>query len=113
MKTGDYIYKGIFALSLLCVAAVLAVGIHYGWRAFVADTFIVPSDSMQPTLMPGDKVKVDKLIFGARIYKSLDFTDGRLECWRTRGRRGLRPNDIIVFNYPINDGKIGFKINYT
>ena len=33
MKTGDYIYKGIFALSLLCVAAVLAVGIHYGWRA--------------------------------------------------------------------------------
>ena len=64
MKTGDYIYKGIFALSLLCVAAVLAVGIHYGWRAFVADTFIVPSDSMQPTLMPGDKVKVDKLIFG-------------------------------------------------
>lgn len=113
MKTGDYIYKGIFALSLLCVAAVLAVGIHYGWRAFVADTFIVPSDSMQPTLMPGDKVKVDKLIFGARIYKSLDFTDGRLECWRTRGRRGLRPNDIIVFNYPINDGKIGFKINYV
>lgn len=113
MKTGDYIYKGIFALSLLCVAAVLAVGIHYGWRAFVADTFIVPSDSMQPTLMPGDKVKVDKLIFGARIYKSLDFTDGKLECWRTRGRRGLRPNDIIVFNYPINDGKIGFKINYV
>ena len=80
---------------------------------FVADTFIVPSDSMQPTLMPGDKVKVDKLIFGARIYKSLDFTDGRLECWRTRGRRGLRPNDIIVFNYPVNDGKIGFKINYV
>ena len=63
--------------------------------------------------MPGDKVKVDKLIFGARIYKSLDFTDGRLECWRTRGRRGLRPNDIIVFNYPVNDGKIGFKINYV
>ena len=113
MKVGDYIYKGIFALSLLCVATVLAVGIHYGWRAFVADTFIVPSDSMQPTLMPGDKVKVDKLIFGARIYKSLDFTDGRLECWRTRGRRGLRPNDIIVFNYPVNDGKIGFKINYV
>lgn len=113
MTIGTYIYKGIFALSLFCMAAVLAVGIHYGWRAFVADTFIVPSDSMQPTLMPGDKVKVDKLIFGARIYKSLDFTDGRLECWRTRGQRGLRPNDIIVFNYPVNGGKIGFKINYV
>ena len=36
-----------------------------------------------------------------------------MKCWRTRGRRGLRPNDIIVFNYPINDGKIGFKINYV
>ena len=49
MTIGTYIYKGIFALSLFCMAAVLAVGIHYGWRAFVADTFIVPSDSMQPT----------------------------------------------------------------
>ena len=102
---------------LWCCAAILAISlciaIHYGWRVFVADTFIIASESMQPTLLPGDRVKVDKTIFGARIYKSLDFTDGRMESWRTHGRRGLRHNDIVVFNYPINDGKMGFKINYV
>ena len=112
-KVGGYLYKAVTGVCILCVAAVLCVVLHYVRRALLSDTFIVPSDSMQPTLLPGDKVRVDKTIFGARIYKSLDFTDGKLECWRTRGRRGLRHNDIIVFNYPINDGKIGFKINYV
>ena len=73
-----------------------------------------PSDSMSPTLLPGDKVRVDKTVFGARLYTSLDFTDGRMESIRTGGRRGLRYNDIVVFNYPVNDkGRIGFKMNYV
>lgn len=92
----------------------LIVAVHYAWRALVADTFIVPSDSMRPTLLPGDRVKVDKTIFGARLYTSLDFTGGRMESVRTRGRRGLRCNDIIVFNFPLDDkGRIGFKMNYV
>ena len=94
-------------------AGALCVALHYGWRALVADTFIVPSDSMQPTLLPGDRVKVDKTVFGARLYTSLDFTGGRMESVRTRGRRGLRRGDIVVFNYPIQAGKMGFKINYV
>ena len=37
-----------------------------------------------------------------------------MESIRTRGRRGLRHNDIVVFNYPVNDkGRIGFKMNYV
>ena len=57
---------------------------------------------------------MDKTVFGARLYTSLDFTEGRMESIRTRGCRGLRYNDIVVFNYPVNDkGRIGFKMNYV
>ena len=107
-------YKVACGVCLVWLAVVLGVAVHYGWRALVADTFIIPSDSMSPTLLPGDKVRVDKTIFGARLYTSLDFSDGRMESVRTRGRRGLRYNDIVVFNYPVNDkGRIGFKMNYV
>lgn len=37
------------------------------------DYFTVPSESMCPTLMPGDKVIANKLILGARIYTDFDF----------------------------------------
>ena len=107
-------YKVACGVCLVWLAVVLGVAVHYGWRALVADTFVIPSDSMSPTLLPGDKVRVDKTVFGARLYTSLDFTDGRMESIRTRGRRGLRHNDIVVFNYPVNDkGRIGFKMNYV
>ena len=91
-------YKAACGVCLVWLAVVLGVAVHYGWRALVADTFVIPSDSMSPTLLPGDKVRVDKTVFGARLYTSLDFTDGRMESIRTRGRRGLRYNDIVVFN---------------
>lgn len=107
-------YKVACGVCLVWLAVVLGVAVHYGWRALVADTFVIPSDSMSPTLLPGDKVRVDKTVFGARLYTSLDFTEGRMESIRTRGRRGLRYNDIVVFNYPVNDkGRIGFKMNYV
>lgn len=114
MKAWNIVCKSVYALCAVWGVVILVLAVHYGWRALMADTFIIPSDSMSPTLLPGDKVRVDKTIFGARLYTSLDFTDGRMESVRTRGRRGLRYNDIVVFNYPVNDkGRIGFKMNYV
>lgn len=114
MKAWNIVCKSVYALCAVWGVVILVLAVHYGWRALMADTFIIPSDSMSPTLLPGDKVRVDKTIFGARLYTSLDFTDGRMESVRTRGRRGLCYNDIVVFNYPVNDkGRIGFKMNYV
>lgn len=59
-------YKAACGVCLVWLAVVLGVAVHYGWRALVADTFVIPSDSMSPTLLPGDKVRVDKTVFGAR-----------------------------------------------
>ena len=49
-------YKVACGVCLVWLAVVLGVAVHYGWRALVADTFVIPSDSMSPTLLPGDKV---------------------------------------------------------
>ena len=109
--------KWLNRISLMALCTVTFVILLYGiWlicRAFLFDQFVIPSDSMRPTLIPGDRVIVDKTIMGARIYTSLDFVPngGELKCWRTRGRRPIKHNDVAVFNFPHHDWRISFIIN--
>ena len=107
-------------VDILCrvVLFILLVGaLHFGRRIFIAERFIIPSESMSPTLEPGDKVWVNKLLYGARIYKSFDFEDhAPLKCFRMPGLRKIRPGDVVCFNYPFGYDKwtkIEFKINYV
>lgn len=98
--------------------SVLVIGaVHYGRRVFIAERFKIPTESMKPTLVPGDKVWVNKLLYGARIYKSFDFEDhAPLNCFRMPGFRKIRPGDVICFNAPLGYDKwtvIEFKINYV
>lgn len=62
-------------LAVLVVAVLLAVGI----KTFVVQAFKIPSESMEPTLMPGDRVVVNKL-----SYRAHDVNRG----------------DIVVFHRP-------------
>ena len=94
----------------------LLFGGYFALRAYAFDQFIIPTNSMQPTLIPGDRVIVNKFIAGARIYDSYDFSEGvRIQSHRTRGYRTIRTNDILIFNFPINwtKNRIEFKINYV
>ncbi|MCM1373294.1 MAG: signal peptidase I [Bacteroides sp.] len=102
----------IMMLPILIVTCFLT---YYGTRTFVADQFIIPSWSMAPTLVPGDRVVVNKLIMGARLYTDFNFRQGgqELKSIRMKGMRSLKHNDIAVFNYPQVGGRIAFKINYV
>ena len=82
-------------------------------RVFIFDYFTIPTESMWPTLRSGDKVVVNKLTMGARIYTDLNFNlDGQeLKSFRLKGFRGVRHNDIVVFNFANHGGKINFIIN--
>lgn len=109
-----YLDKAMDAFLYTSCAVIIIVGGYYLGRIFVADQFIIPSDSMAPTLQVGDRVWVNKLIAGARIYNDIDsVNNSNLQSWRTRGIRKVNRNDILIFNYPINKKKIAFKINYV
>jgi signal peptidase I len=78
----------------IIIAVILALVI----RAFVVQAFKIPSGSMIPTFQVGDRIFVNKFIYGARI----PFTDIRLPAVRQPIR-----GDIIVFRSP-EDGKKDF-----
>ncbi len=82
-------------------------------RICVFDYFTIPTESMCPTLKPGDKIVVNKLLMGGRIYKDLHFDkEGQeLESWRLKGWRSIQYNDICVFNFPHHRDKMSFVIN--
>lgn len=115
---GEDRYKKIFSkyyflFLKVFVLVLIYIGLRAALRVYVYETFWVPSDSMQPTLIPGDRVYVDKLAFGARLSdrKSSPTTDPSPSALRVVGLGALQRNDIIVFNLPVpyDRQKIGFK----
>lgn len=105
----------VFTVTTTIMIIVVCYIFLYAVQIFIADQFVIPTWSMSPTLVPGDHVVVNKLIIGARIYSELNFEEGgqELKSFRLKGIRRLRHNDIIVFNYPLVNGQISFKINYV
>jgi signal peptidase I len=70
---------------------VIAVLIALFIRAFIVQAFKIPSSSMEPTLLVGDHLLVNKFIYGIRI----PYTDIKLFQYK-KPERG----DIIVFIFP-------------
>ena len=71
--------------------AVLLIGVV---RGSLADHYVVPSGSMEPTLLPGDRVLVDKRAYGMHLpFTAIRFGTG------TPVARG----DIVIFDEP-NEG---------
>ena len=67
----------------------------------VVATFRIPTDSMQPTLLPGDNILVNKSIMGARIFDIWDMAEEKeVEIHRLPGMRKVKRNDVLVFHYP-------------
>lgn len=115
LKSNIYIRK-IHKCFIGAIILLILLLFYFVVRIFICDQFIIPSNSMAPTFIPGDRVIINKLIFGARIYKSLDFNkEASLVSYRTWGWRKIKVGDILIFNYPhgYNYNKISFKINYV
>ena len=102
-------------ISLIVFTAFLVIIIHFFVRIFISDSFVVYGDSMEPAFHQGQEVLVNKTIFGARLYKSLDFSDKKLKSCRMPGKRNIRVGDVVVFNYPYpySNDTIAFKMNYV
>jgi len=72
--------------SVLAVIAVIAVA-----RGSFADHYVVPTGSMEPTLLPGDRVLVDKTAYGFR----LPYTEIELG-----GDSPPQAGDVVIFDSP-------------
>lgn len=74
-------------------AILVAVALALFLRTFVVQAFSIPTGSMENTLLIGDFLLANKIVYGARI----PFTDARLP-----GFRNPEPGDIVIFEYPKN-----------
>lgn len=110
-----YMKRVLKAVWILLVAASVLVLMYYGSKVFVYDSFLVGGDSMEPTLHRGERVYVNKLILGPRIYRNYDFTRPDLQSFRLGGFGELHPGDIAVFNFPYarSHDTVSFRINYV
>lgn len=66
-------------------------------RDTLANHYQVPSGSMQPTLVPGDRVAVDMRAYGARVpFTSIRLTEGDAPA----------PGDVVVFDSPLDGTRL-------
>lgn len=77
-------------LRELLFVALLAL-VLFSARSSLADHYVVPTSSMEYTLMPGDRVLVNKLAYGFRV----PFTD-----WRLTDGGSPEPGEVVVFDSP-------------
>jgi signal peptidase I len=76
----------------ILIAVVLALII----RAFVVQAFVIPSGSMEDTLAIGDRILVNRFVYGTKI----PFTERRVLTVRQPAR-----GDVVVFEFPEDRSK--------
>jgi len=77
---------------------VIALAIALFVRSFVVQAFKIPSSSMEPTLLVGDQLLVNRLSYGIGIEMPLMNRLGRRVIHLSTPKRG----DVIVFIFPKN-----------
>jgi signal peptidase I len=116
-------------------AAVFAVVAATLIRTFIFEAYVIPTESMEKTLLVNDFLFVDKVTYGARIPQtplSFPFVHNtmpgsittpsyvkwiQLDYKRLPNVREIKRNDVVVFNFPagdtiINLPEFGSKIPY-
>jgi len=116
VKKKSTIREWIKAIAFAFVTIVL-------FRIFCFEAFTIPSASMEKSLLTGDYIIVSKLSYGPRIpntllsfpfaHQRLPFTEStnsyldwiQLPYMRLFGSPDIEHNDVVVFNYPMEDDR--------
>jgi signal peptidase I len=87
-------------------------------RTFFIEAYVIPTPSMENSLLVGDHLFVSKLSYGPRvpltpiafplvhhtIFGMKSYTDKiQLPYYRFPGLKKIKNNDIVVFNFPVGD----------
>ena len=77
--------------------ALVVVIVMCSFRSAIADWNVVPSGSMNPTILEGDRIFVNKLAYGLRV----PFTNWELAHWSSPSR-----GEVVVFYSPANNERL-------
>jgi signal peptidase I len=75
----------------------VAIFVLMTFRSAVADWYDVPTGSMQPTILEGDRFLANKLAYGF----DLPFVGGRVATWGEPGR-----GEVVVFPSPVDGTRL-------
>lgn len=101
-------------------AIVYALVLIYFIFGFIGQQYEIPSSSLEKSLLVGDRLWVDKTVYGSRVpqtpihFPLVQHTfplvncksyieSPQLEYHRMPGRRSVERGDIVVFNFPQGD----------
>nr|WP_302436312.1 signal peptidase I [Bacteroides intestinalis] len=94
----DWYLDKILNLFLMVCGAVL---IWILLQVTCIATFKIPSDSMEPALLDGDNILVNKCVMGGRLFNLWDALDNKeTDISRLPGLSEVKRNDVLVFNFP-------------
>lgn len=81
------------------------IGVAIILRVLVFGVYTIPTPSMEPSIMAGDRVVVNKLIPGPLIVRNiLSLNKGEKPTYkRLLGYRKVKRNDVLIFNFPYTD----------
>jgi signal peptidase I len=88
--------KGLRVLRewLFALLAVLVI------NSFVLAAFEVPTGSMEDTIKIGDRLLVNRFIYGGSSPYTIPFTSIRIPHFRIPGFGSVKRGDVIVFDWP-------------
>ena len=69
-------------------------------NSFVLASFEVPTGSMEDTVKAGDRLFVNKFIYGGSTPYTIPLTSIRIPHFRVPGFRSVQRGDVIVFDWP-------------
>ena len=75
----------------------LSLVLLFAARSSLADHYVVPSGSMEPTLLPGDRVLVDKQAYGLRVPFTL---------FKVSEGAPLARGDVVIFDSPADGTRL-------
>lgn len=89
-------------LSNVCVIFLCLWGVWILFQVTTFASFRVPSESMAPALIPGDRVWVNKWVMGGRVFNVFHtgVWEKRERIYRLPGFGKVSRNDVLVFNHP-------------
>ena len=103
-KIKRFLNEALFYTVVFVVSIVIAIAL----RVFVISSIIkIPTGSMEPAVLAGDRILVTKLIPGPRVFQDIRQIriDGKVRTKRFKGIRKIRRNDVLVFNFPYASGR--------